>query len=165
MKPNSVIARKTIIDHMKKNDLKLHNLFLSSKLIRRVKAARTWCSEFLKEHYENEIEKKKATQLEIIQVEISEARLRQNQYKKMCKSLDEEFVELMKAAQQENNIKLVIKHNRLKRKSEEKLKEIKTLSNAIAALEEKRLKFKYICTQLLNGLISLGFYKLLDLPY
>ena len=157
MKPNSIIARKTIIDHMKKNDLKLHNLFLSSKLIRRVKAACTWCSEFLKEHYENEIEKKKATQLEIIQVEISEARLRQNQYKKMCKSLDEEFVELMKAAEQKNNIKLV--------KMKKKLKEIKTLSNAIAALEEKRLKFKYICTQLLNGLICLGFYKLLDLPY
>ena len=75
----------------------------------------------------------------------------------MCKSLDEEFVELMKAAEQKNNIKLV--------KMKKKLKEIKTLSNAIAALEEKRLKFKYICTQLLNGLICLGFYKLLDLPY
>ena len=32
MKPNPVIARKTIMDHMQKNDLKPHNLFLSSKL-------------------------------------------------------------------------------------------------------------------------------------
>ena len=63
------------------------------------------------------------------------------QYKKICKSLDKEIVELMRA-EQKNNIKLVIKGNGLKRKSKGKLKEIETLSNVIAALEEKRLKFK-----------------------
>ena len=45
-------------------------------------------------------------------------------------------------AEQKNNIKLVIKGNGLKRKSKGKLKEIENLSNVIAALEEKRLKFK-----------------------
>ena len=43
--------------------------FLSSKLIQSVKAARSWYSEFLKEQEENEIEKEKATQLEVIQLQ------------------------------------------------------------------------------------------------
>ena len=85
MKPNPIIARKTIMDHMQKNDLKPHNLFLSSKLFRSVKAARTWYSEFLKEQEENEIEKEKATQFDIIPLETSEIRLKQYQYKKIAK--------------------------------------------------------------------------------
>ena len=72
---------------------------MSSKLIQSVKAARSWYSEFLKEQEENEIEKEKATQLELIQLEISEISLKQDQYKKNWKSLDEKFFELMKAAE------------------------------------------------------------------
>ena len=67
---------------------------MSSKLIQSVKAARSWYSEFLKEQEENQIEKEKVTQLEIIQLQISEIYLKQDQYKKICTSLDEEFVEL-----------------------------------------------------------------------
>ena len=59
-----------------------------------MKAACTRYSEFLKEQEENEIEKEKATQLELIQLEISEISLKQDQYKKNWKSL-----ELMKAAE------------------------------------------------------------------
>ena len=97
MKPNSIIARKTVIDQMQKNDLKLHNLFLSIKLIRSVKAACTQYLEFLEEQKENEIEKEKAIQLEIIQFETLEVHLKQDQYKKICKYFDEEFAGLMKA--------------------------------------------------------------------
>ena len=71
----------------------------------------------------------------------------------------------MKAVERKNDIKLVIKGNGLKCKSEKKLKEIETLGDAIVALEKKRLNLKWFCTQSLNGLICLGFYKLLDLPY
>ena len=78
----------------------------------------------------------------MIQSVFSEVRLKQDKYKKFCKSLDEEFVELMKAAEQKNDNKIVIKGNGLKRKSEEKLNEIETLSNVIAALTEKRLKLQ-----------------------
>ena len=67
---------------------------MSSKLIQSVKAAHSWYSEFLKEQEENEIEKEKATQLEIIQLQISEICLKQDKYEKICTSLDEEFVEL-----------------------------------------------------------------------
>ena len=80
--------------------------------------------------------------IEMIQSVFSEVRLKQDKYKKFCKSLDEEFVELMKAAEQKNDNKIVIKGNGLKRKSEEKLNEIETLSNVIAALKEKRLKLQ-----------------------
>ena len=78
----------------------------------------------------------------MIQSVFSEVRLKQDKYKKFCKSLDEEFVELMKAAEQKNDNKIVIKGNGLKRRSEEKLNEIETLSNVIAALKEKRLKLQ-----------------------
>ena len=46
----------------------------------------------------------------------------------------------MKAPEQKNDNKLVIKGNGLKHKSKEKLKEIEALSNALAVLEEKRFK-------------------------
>ena len=62
--------------------------------------------------------------------------MKQDQYKKIWKSLDEEF-ELMKTAERKIDIKLVIKGNSLKHKIEEKLKEIEIVSNAI---EENRLK-------------------------
>ena len=65
---------------------------MSRKPIQSVNVARTRYSEFLKEQEENETEKEKATQLEIIQLEISEIRLKQDQYTKICKSLDEERV-------------------------------------------------------------------------
>ena len=96
MKPNSIIAQKAVIDQIQKNDLKLHNLFLSIKLIRSVEAACTQYLEFLEEQKENEIEKEKAIQLEIIQFETLEVRLKQDQYKKICKYFDEEFAGLMK---------------------------------------------------------------------
>ena len=86
IKPNSIIVRKTIIDHMKQINLKQHNLFLPSKLTRSVNAASTQDLEFLKKQEENEIEKEKATQLEFIQLEISEIRLKQDQYKKIVKA-------------------------------------------------------------------------------
>ena len=109
MKTNSIIARKTIIGHMQENDLKPHNLFLPSKLIRSVKATRTQYSEFFKKQDENEIEKEKGTQLEIIQLEISEVRLKQDQYKKKLQNLDEEFVDLMKAAEQKKILNQLLK--------------------------------------------------------
>ena len=92
MKPSSLIACKTIVDHMQKNNRKPHNLFLSSKITRIVKAACTRYSEFLKEQEENEIEKEKATQLELIQLEISEISLKQDQYKKNWKKLDKSLL-------------------------------------------------------------------------
>ena len=71
---------------MKQINLKQHNLFLPSKLTRSVNAASTQYLEFLKKQEENEIEKEKATQLEFIQLEISEIRLKQDQYKKIVKA-------------------------------------------------------------------------------
>ena len=71
---------------MKQINLKQHNLFLSSKLTRSVNAASTQYLEFLKKQEKNEIEKEKATQPEFIQLEISEIRLKQDQYKKIVKA-------------------------------------------------------------------------------
>lgn len=92
MKPNSLIAHKTIVDHMQRNNRKRHNLFSSSKITRIVKAARIRYSEFLKKQDKNETEKEKATQLELIQLESSEIRLKQDQYKKNWKKLDKSLL-------------------------------------------------------------------------
>ena len=56
--------------------------------------------------------------------------------------MKKESVGLMKAVERKNDIKLVIKGNGLKCKSEKKLKEIETLGDAIVALEKKRLNLK-----------------------
>ena len=56
--------------------------------------------------------------------------------------LDARFIELAKQAEEKNDIKIIIEGNALKRKSEDKRVEMKTLEGLIENMEDKRRKLK-----------------------
>ena len=58
----------------------------------------------------------------------------------LSKSFDEEFGKLMEEAEKKMHLKVVSKGNALKRKSEEKGREIDDLNKAIAIIEQKKQK-------------------------
>ena len=70
---DSVIARKLIIDHMQKEDLKPSNIELSSQLIRSVKASRQSYSAYLEELKKIKEKSKKNDQIEIRNAEPKDA--------------------------------------------------------------------------------------------
>ena len=57
-----------------------------------------------------------------------------------CKKLDDEFIQVIREADEKNDMKLIIKGNALKRKSDEKQNQVVTLEESIKILEEKRRK-------------------------
>ena len=57
-----------------------------------------------------------------------------------CKKLDDEFIQVIREADEKNDMKLIIKGNALKRKSDEKQSQVVTLEESIKILEEKRRK-------------------------
>ena len=61
---------------------------------------------------------------------------------KVYKSLDDEFVELVKKAEEKDDMSLVIKANGIMRKSEEKSKNVSSLEEAIAIISKKRGNYK-----------------------
>ena len=57
-----------------------------------------------------------------------------------CKKLDDEFIQVIREADEKNDMKLIIKGNALKRKSDGKQNQVVTLEESIKILEEKRRK-------------------------
>ena len=54
-----------------------------------------------------------------------------------CKNLDNEFIQVIREAKEKNDMKLIIKGNALKRKSEEKLSQVSALEDSLEILKEK----------------------------
>ena len=79
-------------------------------------------------------------------MELQEVNSKKDLLLNSCQSLDEEFVELVKKAEydKDNITSLVIKANGIKRKCEEKKKEISSLEEAISTLNEKKRTFKLV---------------------
>ena len=57
-----------------------------------------------------------------------------------CKKLDDEFIQVIREAEEKNDMKLIIKRNALKRKSNKKQSQFDTSEESIKILEEKRRK-------------------------
>ena len=57
-----------------------------------------------------------------------------------CKKLDDEFIQVIREAEEKNDMKLIIKGHALKRKSDEKESQAGTLEESIKILKEKRRK-------------------------
>ena len=57
-----------------------------------------------------------------------------------CENLDREFVNIISEAEKKNDMRLVIKGNGLKRKSQKNHKEVQTLDKTINVLDKKRKK-------------------------
>ena len=57
-----------------------------------------------------------------------------------CENLDREFVNIISEAEKKNDMRLVIKGNGLKRKSQKNHKKVQTLDKTINVLDKKRKK-------------------------
>ena len=136
----SVVSRKMIIDHMQKNILLPSTIELTNKFIKSVKCARQ------RHHFDLEEQRKKAKsdlrnqQLEILNAEMKDLTQRKQLLVDACTNLDNEFIQVIREAEEKNDMKLVIKGNALKRESEEKQSQVSALEDALEILKKKRKK-------------------------
>ena len=139
---DSIITRKLIIDHMQKKNLTPSKIELSASLIKSVKASRQRYSVYLDEQKKLKVKDNIDKQRDILNMELQEVNSKKDILLNCCQSLDEEFVELIKKAEydKDNITSLVIKANGIKRKCEEKKKEVSSLEEAISTLNEKKRK-------------------------
>ena len=138
----SVVSRKLIIDHMQKNNLLPSTIELTNKLIRSVKTARQRYQLDPEQQKKNAKHDEGNQHLEILSSEIKDVIQKKLLLLEACENLDQEFVNIISEAEKKNDIRLVMKGNGLKRKGEEKRKEIETLDKTINVLEEKRKKVR-----------------------
>ena len=143
MKPESITARKIIIDHMRSKELKPHTLPIDRKLLRSVKLSRQRYSEYLRNQKKDAKENDANQQLALVASELKNELARKKSLADMCEALDKEFVELVNKAEKRNDMSLLVKGNALKRKSEEKEKEIAGITAGILILEEKKRKLQH----------------------
>ena len=105
------MSRKMIIDHMQKNCLVKSSIELTNKCIKSVNCGPQ------RYHIDFEQQKKKAKsdacnqQLEILQAETNELTQRKLLSVGACKQLDNQFIQVIREAEDKNDIKLVIKGN------------------------------------------------------
>ena len=105
------MSRKMIIDHMQKNCLVKSSIELKNKCIKSVNCGPQ------RYHIDFEQQKKKAKsdvcnqQLEILKAETNELTQRKLLSVGACKQLDNQFIQVIREAEDKNDIKLVIKGN------------------------------------------------------
>ena len=145
MKEESIVARKTIKDHMLSNDIQPDMIEISNKMINFYRSAR----QKYEIHKEREAEKKKkkdkSIQQQILEEEIKDTTEKSNQLLETEKMLDKEFVETIKQAEGKEVTlvaSLVTKANALKRRSEECAEEREKLKEALKVLQDKRKKLE-----------------------
>ena len=78
--------------------------------------------------------------MEILSSEIKDVIQKKQLRLEACENLDREFVNIISEAEKKNDMRLVIKRNGLKRKSQKNHKEVETLDKAINVLDKKRKK-------------------------
>ena len=111
-----MVSRKMIIDHMQKNSLLPSTIELTNKFLKSVKCARQLY------HFDLEEQRKKAKsdlrnhQLEILNAEMKDLTQRKQLLVDACKNLDNEFIQVIREEEEDNDMKLVIKGIVLKRK-------------------------------------------------
>ena len=67
-----------------------------------------------------------------------------------CKKLGDEFIQVIREGDENNNMKLINKGNTLKKKSDEKQSQVGTLEDSIKIFEEKRRKIIWKVTNILH---------------
>ena len=127
MKPETIISKRIIRDHMLAHSVKPHTIEMSSALVKSVKAAYSRYVQTM----EGEKKKKQYDAKEIQKLHITEDLNKVKQEIMECVDL---------AAGKKDNMSIILKAQTLKRASSEMSEEIKTLEVVIKDLEEKKRK-------------------------
>ncbi|XP_047123731.1 uncharacterized protein LOC124806683 [Hydra vulgaris] len=138
----SITARRLVKDHMLSNNLQPHSIEITSKMIISVKSAHERYRSYLNSIADTN--KKEASQLakKVVSDEIKDVETRRDQLKKTSEMLQFDFVKFVEEAEEKQDLGLISKANAMKRKANEKNKEIKKLELALCILEQKRKMLK-----------------------
>jgi hypothetical protein len=99
-------------------------------------------SEHLRNQKSDAKEKEANTQIALAGSDLKDALARKKKLVDICDLLDREFIDLVKEAEKKNDMTLLVKGNALKRKAEEKGKEIADITAGINILEDKKRKLQ-----------------------
>ena len=140
MKEDSIVANKIVKDHMISNSLKPYTIAITNQLIRSVSAARQKYQESFATSKFQEKQRRASNEKLTITEELRVLTVKRNQLNKICDSLNVEFVSSVRLAEEKMDLTLLSKANALKRKSEDKGKQVLKLDKTITLLKEKRQK-------------------------
>jgi len=140
MKPETMVARKIIKDHMVSNKLQPTTIEIDSGLMKAARgAAQKWKlaqEDAKKEKEQNE----KDSEKEILTADMEKLKSRCKVMQKAIDLLNKDYDECIERAEKENDMTLVIKGNGLKRKREQTKSELAELQNQYTSLEMKKKK-------------------------
>ena len=144
MEKTPIASRKIIVHHMRNNSLLPLTITLTKELIRSVKGARQKYQIQQDQQCSKQKKKQQTEQLVILNQELCDLQTHRQQLLEVSNSLDKDFVETIKLAEKQKDLKsissMIAKVNGLKRKSEEQLAEASKLLDAINVIEAKRKK-------------------------
>ena len=109
-------------------------------MIKSIKSARQRYEHHLEEFRKMEDKKKEKSDIEEITNEIININSQCRLLEETVAKLDKSFIEMMKKAEKQNNMHLIIECNALKRKSEEKTKQLTILRKKEEELQSKKIK-------------------------
>ena len=136
----SVVARRFIKNYLRVSCFEPFNIPIKKDMIKLVKSARQRYEHHLEEFRKMEDKKKEKSDIEEITNEIININSQCRLLEETVAKLDKSFIEMMKKAEKQNNMHLVIEGNALKRKSEEKTKQLAILRKKEEELQSKKIK-------------------------
>ena len=140
MGENTIIARRFIKNYLRVNVIEPYTIQIKNELLKSVKYARQRYEVHLEEQKKSAKEKQKGEELAKVDNELETITTQCFTLEDTLKKLDTSFVDMMKKAEEKNMMHFVIEGNALKRKSEEKVKQLSVLKKWVAELQIKKRK-------------------------
>ena len=107
MEKTSIVSRKIIVDHMRNNSLLPWTITLAKELIRSVKGARQKYQIQQDQQCSEQKKKQQTEQLVILNQELRDLQTRRQQLIEVSNSLDKDFVETIKLAEKQKDLKSI----------------------------------------------------------
>ena len=141
MGQNTVIARRFIKNYLHVNAIELYTIQIKNELLKSAKCARPRYEIHLEEQRKSTKEKKKNEELVEVSNELETITEQCSTLEDTIKKLDASFIEMMKKAEEKNMMHFVIEGSALKRKSQEKVKQLFLLKTRVDEIQIKKRSF------------------------
>lgn len=140
MGEETIIARRFIKNYLCVNGAEPYTIQINKELHKSVKCARQRCEIGLEEQKKAAKEEQKGEELVQTIKELEAITTQCSSLEETIKELDVAFIDMMKKAEEKNMMHFVIEGNALKRKSEEKVKQLSVLEKRVDELQVKKRK-------------------------
>ena len=140
LKESSLIAQRIISDHMKSKELNPETIDITKHLVLGVTSAKQKYTAHLEKQKKTKKLSDKEKRQKALQDDIDEVLQKKRALEKLCDSLQVDFENLVSEAETKNDMTYVVKAKALKRKVNEKSKEMKKLEETAKELMAKKRK-------------------------